>query len=43
VALIIALNGFMYHSVNSSTHSVYGDIAIQWECSYSTHHRIQTP
>jgi len=31
------------HSVNSSSHSVNSDIAIQWEWSNFDPHRIQTP
>jgi len=31
------------HSVNSSSHSVNGDIAIQWEWSNFDPHRIKTP
>jgi len=42
-SLTKATNDFIYHSVNSSSHSVNGDIAIQWEWSnYLTTHRIQT-
>jgi len=40
---VLALLLYVYHSVNSSSHSVNGDIAIQWEWSTSTPHRIQTP
>jgi len=31
--IIIASDSTWYHSVNSSSHSVNGDIAIQWEWS----------
>ena len=32
-----SMSGYCDHSVNSSSHSVNGDIAIQWECSNFDH------
>jgi len=33
ISLLLKENEAFYHSVNSSSHSINGDIAIQWEWS----------
>jgi len=42
-ALRLARSNLRHHSVNSTSHNVNGDIAIQWEWSNFDPSQIQTP